>query len=148
NNLPPVTVPTNSGPQGLVAGSVTEYTIARGDNFTTIGKKFGVTAKAIQDANPGVDPLKIRPGQKLHIPAPAPTASGGATTTLTMPEMSTGATGETTYKVQSGDTFTILSKKFGVTVNALRAANPQVTSDRSLRVGQVLKIPAKTAPTV
>src|ERR1051325_4498881 len=50
NNPVPMTVTTSSTPQGLVAGSAQEYTVARGDNFTTIGKKFGVSAKAIQDA--------------------------------------------------------------------------------------------------
>src|SRR5438128_96300 len=36
-----------TNPAPLSAGS--DYTIAKGDNFTTIGKRFGVTAKAIAD---------------------------------------------------------------------------------------------------
>jgi LysM repeat protein len=33
--------------------TATEYTISRGDSFSTIAKKFpGVTTKAIQEANP------------------------------------------------------------------------------------------------
>src|ERR1051325_9000182 len=67
NNPIPAAVTTNPAPPVLVAGAAQEYTIARGDNFTTIGKKVGVPARAIQEANPGVDPLKIRPGQKIHI---------------------------------------------------------------------------------
>ncbi len=46
-----------------------------------------------------------------------------------------------TYSIKSGDTPTALAKKFGVSVNALMAANPQVNA-KHLHVGQVLNIPA------
>jgi hypothetical protein len=49
--------------------------------------------------------------------------------------------GQTTYGVVSGDTFSGIAKKHGVTVDALKAANPQVKDINQLDVGQVLVIP-------
>lgn len=113
-----------------------EYTIARGDSFSTIAKKFpGVTAKAIQDANPGVDPLKLQIGQKITIPPP--TADAVTPVVPTVP----GA-GEVIYTVKSGDNLTTIAKQFGTTVRALRSANNLATD--SIKVGQKLKIPGKT----
>lgn len=46
-----------------------------------------------------------------------------------------------THRVVKGDTLFSLSKRYGVTVDAIRAANSM--KDSALRVGQQLKIPAK-----
>ena len=53
----------------------TEYTIVKGDYLEKIAKNFHVSVKAITEANPGIEPTKLKIGQKIHIPAPAaPTA--------------------------------------------------------------------------
>jgi LysM repeat protein len=46
-----------------------------------------------------------------------------------------------TYSIKAGDTPSALARKFGVTLNALMAANPQV-NPKHLHVGQILNIPA------
>ena len=126
---PPETPPT--------AGALTEHTIAKGESFYTLAKKYHVTSKAIAEANPGVDPTKLKVGRKLKIPpAAAPTAAPNAA-----PE---GAAGNgKTYQVKSGDTLVKVARAHGVTVKALRSANNLRTSQ--IKVGQKLKIPAKTA---
>lgn len=53
-------------------------------------------------------------------------------------------TGET-YTVQPGDTLFKIARQFGVTVDALVAAN-NLPNRNLIRVGQVLQIPAKPAP--
>ena len=42
-----------------------EYVVTKGDNLSSIAKKAGISLKAIQDLNPGVDSNKLRIGQKL-----------------------------------------------------------------------------------
>ena len=42
-----------------------EHVVAKGDNLSSIAKKAGISLKAIQDLNPGVDSNKLRIGQKL-----------------------------------------------------------------------------------
>ena len=57
----------------------TEYVVVKGDTLAKIAKKNGVTLKALEAANPGVEPTKLKVGQKLTIPAggtaPAATAA-------------------------------------------------------------------------
>ncbi len=57
------------------------YTVKGGDNLGRLAKKFGVSVKAIRDAN-GLQGSDIRVGQKLKIPsksgAPAAASSGAA----------------------------------------------------------------------
>ena len=130
-------------PPAVPAGA-TEYAIAKGDSFITIAKKFHVSAKAITDANPGVEATKLQIGQKIHIPAPAaptPPAVNG-----TAPVEGASAGGERTYTVKSGDNLTKIAGQFGTTIKALRAANGLKTD--SIKVGQKLKIPAKASAPV
>ena len=44
------------------------YVIKSGDNFGKIAPQFGVTVAEILAANPGVDPRKLKVGQKIIIP--------------------------------------------------------------------------------
>jgi LysM repeat protein len=143
-NLPPLAVDTNMAPPVVTTApppgpaTVTEHVVAKGDSFYSIGKKYGVSMKAIADANPGVDSAKLQIGQRVKIPAAAaPPAVGAA---LPGPE---AAAGQQTYTVKSGDTLTKIATQFGTTVKALRSAN-DLKTDR-IKVGDKLKIPVKAA---
>lgn len=109
-----------------------DYTVARGDSFFSIGKKFGVSATAIAKANPGVDSRKLQIGQKLSIPS---ATSGGVT------ESGTPAGDVQTYTVQKGDTLYRIAKDHGTTVKAIQDLNGLRTT--GIQVGQKLKLPAK-----
>jgi len=134
----PLTPPQPS-PEPVVTGS-SEHTISKGESFYTVGKKYGVGFKAIADANPGVNPARLKIGQKIVIPAgKAPAVSNGALA----PAPTVGESAAKTYKVKSGDNLGKISKAFGVTAKLLRAANNLKTDQ--IKVGQTLKIPVKAA---
>lgn len=120
--------------------SVTEYTIQKGDTFSTVAPKFNVSVKALQAANPTVDPAKLQIGKKINIPAPtaATTTGGAAASGATVVDT---ASGTTTYTVKSGDTLSKLATDFHTTVKAIQSANG--LTDTRIKVGQKLKIPAK-----
>jgi hypothetical protein len=60
-----------------------DYIVSRGDSFSAIAKKFGVSLKALEAANPNVQPTQLKIGQNMHIPSVAPTrASTGQTPTV------------------------------------------------------------------
>jgi LysM repeat protein len=125
---PPVVVPP-------VATAGTEYVIVQGDTLGKIAKKNGVTLKALEEANPGVVPTKLKVGQKLQIPAPTAGAVSPAAA-------ATGAdTGPVIYTVKSGDTLSRIAKQYGTTYKAIQSENNLPTT--SIKVGQKLKIPAK-----
>jgi LysM repeat protein len=133
-------VDTNAPVQPVVVAppvetAATEYTVVKGDSFSKIAKKFGVTSKAISAANPGVDSTKLKIGQKLSIPAGTGATAAPAATTTDM----TGS--EEVYVVKSGDTLTKIAKTHGTTVKAIESENNLSTT--KIKVGQKLKIPAK-----
>jgi LysM repeat protein len=132
-NLPlPSTPQPPIGDQPMPAAT-REYVVIRGDNFTTIGKKFGVSSAAMAKANPGVDSTRLKVGQKLVIP-PAPSV---ATATV-------GSGSENSYLVKSGDTLLKIATANGTTVKEIKALNG-LTTDR-IKAGDKLKLPAKSAP--
>lgn len=125
-----------------VTPSAQEYVIAKGDTFEKIAKDHGVTTRAVQDANPGVDAKKLKIGQKINIPAPTAAVVAPADGSSVVAD--TTAASEQIYKVKSGDTLTTIAKHHGVSVRALRSAN-NLTTDK-IKVGDKLKIPAAAAP--
>jgi len=137
---PATTTPADTTTTMATPAAGSDYTVVQGDNFWTIGKKFSVTSKAIADANPGVDPAKLKIGQKLHIPAPvAKTTTGSTTGTL----VADASSGDQTYTVKSGDNLLKIAGQYHTTVKAIRSVN-SLTTDR-ITVGQKLKIPKGAA---
>lgn len=61
-----------AGKSGAVATGVMNadgtYTIAAGDTFAKVARKFGVRLDSIEAENPGVDPARLKVGQKIRIP--------------------------------------------------------------------------------
>jgi LysM repeat protein len=127
-------------PPAASTPSATEYKIQSGDTFSTIAPKFNVTVKALVAANPTVDPTKLQIGKTIQIPPPTATT---AALSGTVPVVD-AASGETVYTVKSGDTLGKLATQFRTTVAAIQAANG--LADTRIKVGQKLKIPAKTSP--
>jgi LysM repeat protein len=137
---PPAMAPVVVAPPVVEpAPASTEYVVVHGDTLAKIAKRCGVTLSALRAANPGVEPTRLKVGQKLTIPAggTAPMAAGAAVST------ETGMAGGETYVVRSGDTLTRIAKKFGTTVKAIEAENNLSTT--KIHVGQKLKIPAKAS---
>jgi LysM repeat protein len=131
---PPVVLPPVE-PAAQAGGA--DYVVVKGDSLAKIAKKNGVTLKALQSANPGVVPTKLKVGQKLTIPAGGKASAESAAPSV----VAGGDTGTASYTVKSGDTLTKIAKAHGTTVKAIEAANGLSTT--KIKVGQKLKIPSK-----
>ena len=131
----PTTTTTTPPPPEPTVGA-REYVIKQGDTFASIAKKEGLGTKAIEKANPGVDPRKLKINRKIVLPAPTPKTES-AHTAVAAPAGGEGGG----YVVKSGDTLSKIAKQHGVGVPALRKAN-HLTTDR-IKVNQKLVIPAK-----
>ncbi len=134
-NMAPVVPPTVVTPPVVVPPepATAEYVVVKGDTLDKIARNNHTTVKAIEAANPGVVPTKLKVGQKLTIPA----GTGG----VSAPTAAVSNSGSDIYAVKSGDTLTKIAKTHGTTVKAIQAANNMSTT--RITVGQKLKIPMK-----
>lgn len=139
----PPPAPVENTPTPPSTAPASDYFIVKGDTFSTIAKKFHVTIKALQEANPSVEPTKLKIGQSIHIPAAAPASTTASTTSSSTPSAAAPAGSGQLYSVKSGDSLTKIANQFGVSVKALRSANSLKTD--KIVVGQKLTIPGKTS---
>ena len=97
------------------------YVIQRGDTLYGLAQRFGTTVSAIQALNPGVTPELLFIGREICIP-------GGSTCNGIL------------HTVQTGESFFIIARQYGITVNALQSANPGINPN-TLRIGQSICVP-------
>lgn len=93
-----------------------------GDTLYKIAQTYNVSISDILTVNPGINPNYIMVGQRLCIPLGCPS-------------------GYSAYTVRSGDTLSAIAGRHSVTVQALIAANPQITNPNAIAVGQKLCVP-------
>ncbi|HBF38025.1 MAG TPA: hypothetical protein DDW50_11955 [Firmicutes bacterium] len=115
------------GPISPVCTSEQVYTVKPGDTMFFIAKRNNISLQELINANPQIaDPNTIYPGQVLCIPI-AP--------------MTPNCAGNQTYRVVSGDTMFEIARRFGITLDALIAANPQIPDPNLIFPGQEICIP-------
>lgn len=126
---------------GFTSGASAWYcssyiTVQWGDTLSGIASLCGTTVDAIRAANPGLG-WWVYAGQVLYVPS-------GSSYNYYSPvsyqpvSYSYGST----YVVRWGDTLAKIAGYYGVTVNDLLAANPQVWNPSWIYAGQVINIPA------
>ncbi|MEE0775492.1 MAG: SafA/ExsA family spore coat assembly protein [Bacillota bacterium] len=99
------------------------YIVEKGDTLWLIAKRFGVSLEELIRANPQIkDPNKIYPGNRINIPLPS-------------------ESGMSVYTVRPGDTMWLIAKKFGISLERLLKANPQIKDPDRIDVGQKIFIP-------
>ncbi|MGE5507892.1 MAG: LysM peptidoglycan-binding domain-containing protein [Chitinophagales bacterium] len=119
-------------PEGIL------HVVKPGDTIFGLANFYGILASRIIAANPQVpDPNVLSPGQTLCIPTPAI----GAPSTPPPPPACVGGTLVT---VQPGESMGVIANRYGVGLQALIAANPQVPDPRFILPGQQLCVPGVT----
>ena len=123
----PMAEPTPDQDQEPTATTVT-YRVTSGDSLSVIAKRYGTTVSAIKEAN-GLTTDNIYIGQSLRIPT---------TTKVEIPVPEPVVT-NITYKVVSGDSLSVIAKRYNTTVTSIKEENG-LTGD-SIYIGQTLRIP-------
>ena len=123
----------------LQLAAAATYTIKPGDSLERIARKHGCTADALAKANGLKMNAVIHPGQTLTLPGSGSSADAAPSNgTAKVP-----ATG--THTVQPGDTLYAISRKYGVPVNQLKAANPGLKPNK-IQPGQKILLGAAADP--
>ena len=101
------------------------YRVRKGDSLAIIAKKFGITVRAIKREN-RLRSSKILVGQRLKIAHSKPQSKK-----------------RKSYRVRKGENLSVIARKFGTTVRAIKRAN-KLRSGRIL-TGQKLRMPSSKA---
>lgn len=137
-------------PPAASANTIT-HVVLPGENLYRIALRYGTTVEAIARANGIADPARILPGQVLAIPRPVSDDQRGHTPQTNAPQarpqqasVPKAVAIARSYRVQRGDSLYTIARRFGTTVEALKAANG-LRSDL-IHPGQNLRIPGRGAP--
>lgn len=95
-------------------------------------------SKGLTNANnPAFMPKKVT--KKITEKKTVPDTKGAPKTNDAPLDPGTG----TKYTVKKGDTLSAIAKKYGITLEALLKANPQIKNPNLIKIGQVINIPGK-----
>lgn len=97
------------------------YTVRPGDTVYQIARTYSVTPAGIIRINGLQEADQLVVGQALILPTPAGT-----------------------YTVRQGDSLFSIAQRFGVSLQALKDANPQIRNPNLLQPGQVIRVPQRS----
>ncbi|MDL2323021.1 LysM peptidoglycan-binding domain-containing protein [Bacteroidales bacterium OttesenSCG-928-A17] len=129
----------------------TIHKVKNGENLTTIGNKYGVTAAEIRKWN-GLKSNRVAAGRNLTVyidnggyattktTSKSTSKNSSATASTSSKSQTNDGSGYANYKVRSGESYYTIAKKYpGYSHNDLMKINN--VSSPTLRVGQVIKVP-------
>lgn len=107
------------------------HTIKHGETLYGLTKLYNVSAEAICTANPGLSADNFKAGTTILIPKSTPATATKVVEKpvqdlpMETPQGIAGSDCREMHKVKSKETLFSIAKKYGVTVDELRAANPE-----------------------
>ena len=147
-NPPGGTATATAKPSAAAAPGMTSYTIKAGDTFSTIAGDFYKDTRkwsVIANANPGVDPSRLKVGQVIKVPADGAVARQA--TTVAERASAAPRTSGSTHTVAKGETLAAIAERYlgskGAWKRLYEANKDAIGSDPAkLKVGTKLVIPA------
>lgn len=107
-----------------------EHTVGEGETFSQIVVKYRTTTVKILKQNPGLEPARIRPGQKIKVPTTVYRKPGA-----TVSENPNG----TYHTIVSGDMLGKIAETYGTTISKIKELNEGLDPDR-IRIGQRIRV--------
>jgi len=125
----PAPAPAAKAAPAKKAASSGSHPMRPGETLGGIAQRYGISARALMQANGISDARRVRAGRTLVIPG---SSAGSRTANV--------AAAPRTHKVRNGDSPYSIARRYQVSVDALLKANG-IRDPRGLRPGQVLKVP-------
>ena len=154
---PPATASVVRLPPGLGAMTVAAYAelppekrvtfvehfVRNGETMGGIARKYRVSSRLLQEANPRVNSRRLRVGQRLVVP------TGGAISTtmarrMSDPKPAAGTNTSGYHRVKWGETLSEIADEYGVSQRELKAWN-KLDPKGSIRAGQRLRVSPPSA---
>jgi membrane-bound lytic murein transglycosylase D len=108
------------------------HVVHQGDTLWSMSRHYGTPLNMIEDHNPGVSNRYLRIGETIIIPA--------FNDIMPVPRLIAAQNFNGNHVVSRGETFWSLSRRYGITPEALAEAN-DMTLNQILREGRTLKVP-------
>jgi len=116
-----------------------KHKISKGENLSVIAKKYGVKVKEISDANPNASKIL-----KLNSILLIPNKNTTKVKTKSEPKSEVVvSTSPNSHEVAAKETLWGISKKYNVSVDDLKKANPLLETE-GLKIGQQITIPSNS----
>lgn len=121
----------------------TFHTIAQGETLYQLTVKYGVSAKVICDANPGLSANNFRIGQVIRIPSANEIDIVTTVTEPTAPSIQAPVESRCRdmHKVKRKETVYSISREYQISEAELIAANPELKGENKIKKGTFLCIP-------
>lgn len=116
------------------------YTVQNGESFYTISRKFNVGYETLTELNPEIKPENLQIGEVIRLPKGVKVAKEEKIKEVA--KKSKSKTKDQKHVVGSGESFYTISKKYNVSIDELRKANPQIHNDK-LDVKDIVFIPGE-----
>jgi membrane-bound lytic murein transglycosylase D len=110
----------------VAANKVVYHTVRRGETLNGIAVKYSLTLRELMDAN-NMSSTRLNAGQRLKI-------GGNAVAAQSVPKPVIKY-----YSVRSGDNFSTVARRHGLTQTQLKSLNPRINVNR-LDIGQKLRV--------
>lgn len=111
------------------ANNARTYTVRRGDNLSSIARRFGVSSQNLMTWNK-MQNNKVQIGQKLYLQDPVKKE--------TLKKELAKSTSDFSYEIKSGDSLWIIARMHNITVQQLLEWNPGL--DKKIQPGMKVKI--------
>lgn len=118
----------------VIVDATEGYRVRRGDNLTTIAKRFGTTVSQLRRINNLGRRSMIRVGQRLNVPEKDLPSSRSY-----RPRNPVNVSEDGYHIVRSGENLSIIARKYGLSVSELKRIN-NIGRRSLIRVGQRLKV--------
>ena len=114
------------------------HIIKNGDSLSQIALRFHIETGELKKAN-GLNSNKIRAGDALMVPGTYPGSAGNRSLSNPFLFTRSGQTKSKVYRVEAGDSFWSIARKFKVNMNRLIKVN-RLNPKRALQIGQKILI--------
>lgn len=126
---------TENLPKDTIDGQVVyRYTVQKSEGLYRISKTFGCTQEELVKLNPKLQTEGLKYGQTILVPAKQEESKPASEVQYIK------------HVVQPKETFYALSKRYGVTADAIQAANPTLDPAK-MQIGMQILIPTKNVTT-
>ena len=123
-----------------------EYVVQKGDSYWKIARMYGISTASLVAYN-DIAPEKLRPGQKIMIPASGKKVAVKPAVkkqTVKVKKTYEPIPADGIYVVKKGDSFYKIAAKYGLTAKAIAEYN-NLPLTKMLQINQKLKLPTKNA---